>query len=267
MGKKSEEQTLYDLIGGGYNRTRTADPFLAARLFTLLAPRKDLRCLDVGCGTGNYTVALASRGCSFYGVDPSAKMLEQAKRKSHSVFWTQASAENLPFEDEFFGAATASLTIHHWKNLEKAFTEIHRVLKNKSNLVIFTAFPEQMKKYWLNHYFPKMLKASMDVMPGRKTVEAALKSAGFAAVEEEKYFIEPDLQDLFLYSGKQRPALYLDEQVRNGISSFTVLSNKEEVENGLRKLKDDLENENFSKIAGRYESNAGDYSFVVAAKL
>lgn len=261
------KQALYDSIGVDYNRTRTADSFLAERLFSLASPRKDSSSLDVGCGTGNYTVALAERGCSFCGVEPSETMIEEARRKSDSVVWTQAAAEELPFENEFFGAALATLTIHHWKNLEKGFAEIRRVLVNNCNFVIFTAYPEQMENYWLNHYFPKMLKDSMAIMPARNKVVTALNSAGFLVTNEEKYYIRSDLQDLFLYSGKQRPALYLDAQVRKGISSFSALSNKQEVETGLQKLSGDLENGNFAEIARKYESNSGDYCFIVATKF
>lgn len=261
------KRAFYDLIGVGYNRTRTADPFLGERLFTLAAPRKDSSSLDIGCGTGNYTAALAARGYSFCGVEPSEIMIEQARQKSGSVIWTQASAEELPFKDEFFGASLATLTIHHWKNLEKAFAETRRVLKNGCNFVIFTAYPEQMENYWLNHYFPQMLKDSITVMPARRVIETALNSAGFAITREEKYYIRPDLQDLFLYSGKQRPELYLNAQVRNGISSFSALSNEQEVETGLQKLSDDLKNGNFAEIARNYESDSGDYCFIVATKL
>lgn len=262
------KRVLYDSIGVDYNSTRCADPFLTERLLELGSPQKGSVCLDVGCGTGNYTTALASSsaGCSFYGIEPSEIMLEAAKRKSDSVFWAQASAEDLPFEKEFFDTVLATLTIHHWNDLEKGFAEICRVLKNGGKFVVFTAFPEQMETYWLNHYFPKMLADSMAVMPSRPKVEATLTSAGFSVIVEEKYFVQPDLQDLFLYSGKQRPSLYLDAEVRKGISSFSALSNKAEVENGLQKLAEDLDKEKFSEIAKNYESHSGDYVFIVAAK-
>jgi ubiquinone/menaquinone biosynthesis C-methylase UbiE len=262
------EQALYDSIGVEYNSTRRADSFLTKSFFSFLSPQNKGNYLDVGCGTGNYTIALDSPGdYSFYGVEPSKVMLEAAKQKSSTVFWVNAVAEDLPFEDGFFDGALASLTIHHWKNLEKGFAEIYRSLKKGCTFVIFTSFPEQMETYWLNYYFPQMMKDSMTVMPGRQKVTAALNSAGFAVVNEEKYFIQHDLQDLFLYSGKHRPSLYFDEQVRKGISSFSALSNREEVKKGLQKLKSDLENEDFTEIARNYESKSlGDYVFIVAAK-
>ena len=260
------EKAVYDLIGNDYNRTRTADPFLVERLFSLLSPDKNSSYLDVGCGTGNYTIAFAAKGYSMYGAEPSEVMLEEAKRKSSCVEWVQAPAENLPFENEFFGGALATLTIHHWKSLEKGFAEIYRVLKKKSSFVIFTSFPEQMEGYWLNHYFPNMLKDSMQVMPAREKVEAALDSAGFTVTVSERYFVQPDLKDLFLYSGKDRPSIYFDEQVRKGISSFSALSNKEEVQSGLQKLSCDLENGSFIKTAQKYNNALGDYCFIVARK-
>lgn len=261
------EKAVYDLIGIDYNQTRKADPFLAEKLSSLLSLEQNSVILDVGCGTGNYTVSLASKGHSFYGVDPSEIMLNEARQKSNSIFWTQAIAENLPFGYEFFGAALSTLTIHHWQNLEKGFTEIYRVIKQGGNFVILTSFPEQMAGYWLNHYFPQMLKDSMIVMPKKEKVEAALNLAGFTIIGLEKYFVRSDLQDLFLYSGKQRPSLYLKEQVRNGISSFSALSNKAEIENGLRKLANDIENGNFVKIAKKYENELGDYCFMIARKI
>lgn len=261
-------QYLYDSIGVNFNSTRCADPFLAGRLLSLMSPSKDGRCLDVGCGTGNYTKALAAGGYSFYGVEPSKTMLKAASQNGFDLIkWTQAAAEALPFENEVFGAAAASLTIHHWKSLEIGFAEIYRVLKTESNFVIFTSFPEQMENYWLNYYFPKMLKDSIAVMPTRQKVEKALNFAGFEISKQEKYFIRPDLQDLFLYCGKHRPSLYFSESVRNGISSFSALSNAEEVRIGLRKLSEDLENGRFSEIAEKFESDSGDYIFMTARKV
>jgi hypothetical protein len=119
----------------------------------------------------------------------------------------------------------------------------------------------------LNHYFPKMLKQSMIVMPARQKVEAALESAGFSVICLERYFIQPELQDLFLYSGKFRPSLYLNAEVRKNISSFSALANKEEVDYGLQKLSTDIKNGDFIKVSQKYENDLGDYCFIVAGKL
>ena len=76
---------IYNKIGVGYNHTRQADPFIADRLLDLLSPEAGETYLDIGCGTGNYTVRLAEKGYQFYGIDPSDKMLGEAKSKSDKV--------------------------------------------------------------------------------------------------------------------------------------------------------------------------------------
>ena len=49
----------YDRIGDGYDLTRRADPRIADRLTSLLDAAPGASVLDVACGTGNYTFALA----------------------------------------------------------------------------------------------------------------------------------------------------------------------------------------------------------------
>ena len=123
-----------------------------------------------------------------------------------------------------------------------------------------------MKGYWLNKYFPKMLKESIAQMPTFVQIENATENAGFKSIKTEKYFIQNDLEDLFLYAGKNRPELYLDEDVRKGISSFANLSIKEEVKNGLNDIKNDIETNKINQIISDYKNNDGDYLFVVIEK-
>ena len=48
----------YDTIGENYNLTRRADQLLTENLIKHLAPEKDGIYLDIGCGTGSYTIEL-----------------------------------------------------------------------------------------------------------------------------------------------------------------------------------------------------------------
>lgn len=258
--------TTYNTIGHQYNATRTADPYLAHILFELLQPQPQGTYLDIGCGTGNYTVKLANEGINMVGVEPSTLMLEQAKAKSEAVQWQLGSAENIPFKDNYFDGAMGTLTIHHWTDLPKAFAELHRVLKPGSRLVIFTSTAEQMKGYWLNHYFPKMLGRSIEQMPAYTAIESAVSQAGLGIATTQKYFVKDDLQDKFLYVGKNNPNLYFDEQIRHGISSFAALSFKEEVEQGLEQLRADIDNGQFGTVKSRYSDIDGDYLFIVIEK-
>lgn len=262
-----DEAAHYNEIGVNYNDTRCADPYLVSRFRQLLAPQAGANYLDVGSGTGNYTCALASADYQFYGVDVSDVMLQKARlRTDCNVVWQKGAAEDLPFKDGFFAGSICSLTIHHWQDIQKGFSEICRVLKPGSRFVLFTAFPEQMKTYWLNHYFPQMLRDSINQMPSFAAVKTALESAGFKIDERENYFIKENLADHFLYSGKNRPELYLRGDIQRGISSFSSLANADEVAVGLSRLAKDIREETIWDIIKNYSSINGDYVFVAAKK-
>jgi SAM-dependent methyltransferase len=249
----------YDKIGINYNQSRKADPHLVSRLQHFLTPKPGGKYLDIGCGTGNYTVKIHQEGISFTGVDPSAYMLEKARARSQAIEWLQGKAEELPLSDKSVDGIIASLTLHHWDSLEKGFSESFRVLQTGSRIVIFTSTPAQMEGYWLNHYFPAMLKDSIEQMPDLELVESALSNNGFLVKHTEKYFIQPDLQDHFLYVGKHRPHLYLDAQIRQGISSFSALANQAEVKAGLQQLEEDIASGAVQQHIESYENDLGDY--------
>ena len=261
------ESALYNKIGIEYNETRRADKFLTGRFRQFLSPQKNENYLDAGCGTGNYTCALASDEYQFYGIDPSETMLEKARRRNCNVIWQNGTAENLPFENEFFAGAIASLTIHHWRDLSKAFREISRVLKDAGKFVLFTTLPEQTAGYWLTEYFPKMMKDSVKQLPSFSEIENALTAANLKIEKTENYFVRDDLEDLFLYCGKNRPELYLQAEIRRGISSFSNLANKDEVEKGLRRLAEDIESGKISEVIENHKNEIGDYIFIVAGKM
>lgn len=256
----------YDSIGKNYNETRKADVYLVSRILDLLNCKKGDKILDVGCGTGNYTIELFNKGLNISGTEPSGLMLEVAKEKNPNIDWFLANAEILPFEKDSFDAVIATLTIHHWQNLEKGFSEIFRILKNCGTFLIFTSTSEQMENYWLNHYFPEMMKKSINQMPSFKIIKENLKKVGFEIIETEKYFIKDDLQDKFLYIGKNNPKIYFDETIRKGISSFADLANKNEIEKGLKELKNNIENNDFQNIKNEFNLEKGDYIFIKVKK-
>ena len=65
---------VYEHFMGRWS-ARLADPFLD---FAGLEPRS--RVLDVGCGTGTISLALARRGASTVGMDASESYLDGARR-------------------------------------------------------------------------------------------------------------------------------------------------------------------------------------------
>lgn len=260
-----KSQPLYDSIGSAYCVTRRPDPRITRDLARLVGVRQSGRFLDLACGTGNYTRALAEIGGEWSGLDVSEVMLAQAASGDSSIRWNLGDATDLPFEDAVFDGVVCSLAIHHFQELQAPFCEVWRVLRS-GTFVIFTAFPEQLRRYWLCHYFPTMMRRSAETMPDERSVVAALAGAGFECDPAIPFEITNDLEDLFLFSGKGRPELYLDPLVRANISSFASLCSQEELEAGLRLLRDDLVSGRFDSIARQYSSSAGDYAYVVARK-
>ncbi len=260
------KKALYNIIGTNYNSTRCADPTITERLYQLLSAEQGNLYLDIGCGTGNYTLALSDKGLNLYGVDPSEIMIQTAQSRNQTIQWKLGTAENIPSESSMFDGIIGTLTLHHWKNLQKGFKELYRVLKNGGKAVFFTSTPEQMNYYWLNYYFPEMLERSILQMPSLEVITDAAFKAGFGGIETEKFYVRDNLQDHFLYVGKNTPALYFNKAIQNGISSFSSLAHNEEIKLGLSKLKSDMDAGLFLDIKSQYDNDLGDYLFVIVGK-
>ena len=255
---------IYNRIGKSYDATRRADPFISSRLADYLNIHSQGIYLDAACGTGNYTLALAAKGGKWHAVDQSEQMIETASAKSGNVKWKLADVAMLPFADSTFDGAVCTLAIHHFESLDSAFGEIRRVLKPKnSTFVIFTSAPEQTANYWLAEYFPPAIEKSAAQLPDLKKVSDALRNAGFTRIETEPYQVQEDLQDLFLYSGKFKPEMYLDAAFRANISTFSLLADEAEINAGCKRLAADIEDGKIEEIIKRHK-NTDDYLFVIA---
>jgi ubiquinone/menaquinone biosynthesis C-methylase UbiE len=255
---------FYDDLAQTYDATRRADRFIAQRLYFHARGEGGKRCLDIACGSGNYTLALSNLGLNMGSLDISGSMLKSAQRKSPAIDWVQASAESLPFRQASFDAAFCVLSLHHIARMERMFAECARVLTER--LVIFTATREQMEYYWLNDYFPEAMRKSIEQMASVLEIEEGLLGSGFRRLIWEPYDVKDDLEDLFLYCGKDRPEQYLDAQVRAGISTFASLAGSDEIAKGCQSLAEDIRSGRIKEVQQIYHGQGGDYTFVVASK-
>ncbi|MBN2026765.1 MAG: class I SAM-dependent methyltransferase [Actinobacteria bacterium] len=257
---------VYDEIGIGYDDTRKADPYIVSRIIHHLAVDADETYLDVACGTGNYTVAVAEQtGAAFCGVDVSQRMLDIARKKCRAIQWSMGDVRSLPYGDNTFAGAMCILAVHHFDDLGGALKEVFRVLA-RGRLVIFTSDRQQMEGYWLNEYFPETMRKSTANMPDIAEVRLALEDAGFVRIITESYSVKPDLQDWFMYCGKHKPEIYFDPVIRKGSSGFASFSNRDEVERGLKRLSRDIASGRIDEVMASYRNDYGDYAFVVAQK-
>ena len=95
--------------------------------------------LEVGCGTGNYASALARRfGCVTCGLEPSAAMLQHARRQPGSVLWILGHAEQLGFADQAFDLIFSVDVIHHVPNKAAFFQQAARALRPGGRLYATT---------------------------------------------------------------------------------------------------------------------------------
>lgn len=119
--KQAEAAAAFDRLAFQYDvwYTTPLGAFVNAReqalLFELTKVQPGEQALDVGCGTGNYTLALAQRGIQAMGVDLSPAMLavaiSKAKEAKLPVGYSQATAENLPFPAENFDLVVSVTTL------------------------------------------------------------------------------------------------------------------------------------------------------------
>jgi ubiquinone/menaquinone biosynthesis C-methylase UbiE len=97
--------------------------------------------LDVGCGAGHLSFALAPALSRVVALDPSESMLATvrdaaAARGLANIDTRQASAESLPFADASFGLVASRYSAHHWESLDRAMTEIRRVARPGAHVLL-----------------------------------------------------------------------------------------------------------------------------------
>ena len=99
----------------------------------LIAPyiEPGMRVLELACGTGQFTLRLASLACEWYATDFSAAMLGRAARRARSrgAAFGVADAYNLALPDASFDAVLIGNALHIMPLAERAAASIRRVLK------------------------------------------------------------------------------------------------------------------------------------------
>jgi SAM-dependent methyltransferase len=173
-------------IASRYDELRPADGNWC-EVYSLVESFGELRgrrVLDVGCGTGRVTAALAERaGAKVWGVDPSPEMLERAKaRAPRGVALKLARAESLPFKDGWFERALLWLVVH-LVDRKAALTEARRVLGPGGRVVVVSFDESHFDGYWLNRYLPSLEAIDRARFPTRAALEQELREAGFGRVE------------------------------------------------------------------------------------
>lgn len=131
------------------------------------------RVLEIGGHVGRFSLykALQSVNLKIYVIDASENFTKLSTEhlnriKVHNIYRTTQLAENMNFDDETFGRVYALETMEHYGDLDKALSEIVRVLKPAGDYVFSIPFEnnsdggfhtqKHTKEYWyqkLSEYF------------------------------------------------------------------------------------------------------------------
>lgn len=218
-------EAAYERMGVGYSAVRRPDPRIAARIERALGDARTV--LNVGAGTGSYEAA----GREVTAVEPAQTMIDQ--RPPGAAPAIQAIAEDLPFGDDSFDAATAFITVQHWSDVAAGLAEMTRVARRR--VLVLTLEPEPAHDLWLRDYFPAAFERHAEAMPPIEQIVALLPGAAVEAIP-----IPAHCADGFLIGLWDRPELHLDPDVRRASSVWHQIP-AEAAERGLAKLRADLE--------------------------
>jgi SAM-dependent methyltransferase len=119
----------------------TTDQAQVERLVDALGNAGSGRVLDVACGPGIVTAALAARAREVVALDLTPEMLAMAEDRCRkagrtNVAFKEGSATSLPFADQSFDAVVTRLSLHHFPEPPKALAEMFRVLKPGGTLAV-----------------------------------------------------------------------------------------------------------------------------------
>ena len=153
---------------------------LAASAMFVKAPPKTSSLLDVGCGAGDFMVAMRDLGWQVSGVETDPRAVERAVQRGLDVRHTGLEQAELP--DAAYDAVTMAHVIEHVHDPRRLLAECRRILKPGGTLVILT--PNSAS--WGHHHFgrdwrglepPRHIR-----IHNRRNLTRMLESAGLVPV-------------------------------------------------------------------------------------
>lgn len=146
--EKQNTHSVYEKLAAEYDDRipgsgPSDDNFTASErdfLLNKVSPGQDV--LDIGCGTGRFTVPMAALGANVSGLDMSGSMLRVAasklEAKGLSADLREGDMAAMPFDDASFDIVTSMLALMHipLEDRQQVFKEASRVLRPGGRLLI-----------------------------------------------------------------------------------------------------------------------------------
>jgi SAM-dependent methyltransferase len=174
-----------------YDAGRSYAPaVLAFWLNTIAAPLAGQRIgdiLDLGCGTGRYTAALAAHfGAQAVGVDPSEKMLAEARRMGgRNIRFLSGSGEAIPLADASVDMVFMSMIFHHFGSPQKAAEECRRVLRGGGVVCLRAGATDRIDSYPYVPFFPGTRPLLTGDLQSVAFIQATFEEADFRGDHHE----------------------------------------------------------------------------------
>lgn len=227
----------YESHGSGYGVQRRTDPRIAAYVHAALGDAT--RVVNVGAGAGSYEPA----DREVIAVEPSAAM--RAQRPVGSAPVLDGTAEALPFADDSFDAAMATVTIHQWHDTDRGLRELRRV--SRGPVVILTFDRDALDRLWLADYIPELIAAEGRRYPPIDHIATVL--GGATTVTDIP--VPHDCVDGFTETYYNKPERFLDPAVRRSQSAWGFVD-PDTVDRAMETLAEELR-------TGRWDARYGSF--------
>ncbi len=208
------------------------------KVLALLAPKTGERALDIGCGPGLTTEALAHAvgpAGHVLGVDIAPPMLNIAQRRCASlsqVAFGMADVTRLPYEDGRFDIALASQVYEYVEEVDHALKDLARVIRRGGRVVLVDTDWESA--VWASHDDARMrrvIETWNEHIPHPqlpRTLKRRMEAAGFSNIRVEVVPLLNLSYDPNTYSVGMMTMLGNFATGRNGLSENDIAAWKDD---------------------------------------